>query len=410
MKVWRLKKGGDGRFRQGHPWIFSGELGHSSRDVEPGEIVELHDSNDHFIAYGIAHPSSTICFRKLSLNAKEKDVLSVDFFIRRLEKAKALRQRLGWSGHSHRWLFGEADGMPGLVADFFKGREQDLVVFQISTAGMESVRVDFLAALEKLGDHAIIEASTSSHRKTEGLTPSRREVLRGSDQFAEFEIGVKHLDEQIFLKANFSGGQKTGFFLDQQWNIQLLLQILAKTKLSKLRVLDLCSYVGQWGAQIAHLGKRLDIDVEVDLADVSKDALTLAKANVQGAGATAHLHQVDVLEELPFEEKAYDLVICDPPAFVKKKHDLSQGLSAYVRLNREAIRKVNPGGMMVSCSCSGGVKDADFTDALNSARMKAGRAVRWTAQGGHGPDHPVLLEFPEGQYLKCRIGSVDLPF
>src|SRR5947209_4887082 len=132
MKIWRLKKGGDGRFRQGHPWIFSGELGHSSRDVEPGEVVELRDSNDHFLAYGIAHPSSTICFRKLTANAKEKDVLSVDFFLRRFEKAELLRKNVGWSNFSHRWLFGEADGTPGLVVDIFKGKEQDLVAFQIS--------------------------------------------------------------------------------------------------------------------------------------------------------------------------------------------------------------------------------------------------------------------------------------
>jgi 23S rRNA (cytosine1962-C5)-methyltransferase len=142
---------------------------------------------------------------------------------------------------------------------------------------------------------------------------------------------------------------------------------------------------------------------------VSEGALALAKRNVEAYGAIANAHEVDVLEEWPVGE-GYDVVICDPPAFVKKKADLAKATSAYVKLNREAIKKVAPEGLLVSCSCSGAVREDDFSQALNSAKAKAGRSIKWLAHGGHAPDHPILLDFPEGQYLKCWIGQVDYPF
>ncbi len=414
MKIWRLKKGGDIRFRQGHPWIFSGELAHSSRDVEPGEAVELRDASDHFLAYGMAHPSSNICFRKLSGRSKETDVLSVDFFLRRFEQARQLRASVGWDQFSHRWIFAEADGLPGLVADVFKG-EEELTVFQVSTAGMERAKDDLLTALEKFGKHMCLEASTSSQRKVEGLTPvSRNEFGVAAADLEDFSISLKHLERTIHLRANFASGQKTGFFLDQQWNSNLLLSLAApECKPGRaLRVLDLCCYVGQWTAQLAFLAKHLSCDLKADLVDVSEEALRLAKTNVERHGAEAHSFAFDVMEGWPGEigEQQYDVVICDPPAFVKKKADLSKAISGYVKLNREAIRRVRPGGLFVSCSCSGAVREDDFFNCLNAAKTKAGRMIRWQAKGGHAPDHPVLSEFPEGQYLKCWIGTVDFPF
>lgn len=411
MKVWRLKKGADIRFRQGYPWIFSGELAHSSRDVEPGELVELHDASDHFLAFGTAHPSSNICFRKISGRSKDTDLLNVDFFIKRFEQAKWLRRMAGWDQFSHRWVFAEADGLPGLVIDSFLG-EEEFTVFQVSTAGMENVKSEILTALEHLKKTVVIEASTSSQRKVEGLSPASRQVIGASESaLQDVAIQLKHRSETISMHANFSGGQKTGFFLDQQANVQMLLDLLQQRMKEKktMKVLDLCCYVGQWSAQIAKLAKNLNVALDVDLVDVSETALEFAKRNVEAHGGQARTHAVDVLEEWPVDE-SYDVVICDPPAFVKKKADLAKAMSAYVKLNREATRKVEPQGLLVSCSCSGAVRENDFADALNSAKTKAGRAIKWLAHGGHAPDHPVLLDFPEGQYLKCWIGQVDYPF
>jgi 23S rRNA (cytosine1962-C5)-methyltransferase len=411
MKTWHLKKGGDIRFRQGHPWIFSGELAHSTKDVEAGELVELKDASDHFLAYGTAHPSSNISFRKISGRSKDTDLLSVDFFIDRLTRAKELRTNAGWSSFSHRWVFAEADGLPGLVIDSFKG-EDEITVFQVSTAGMENVKSEIMAALEQLGKGIILEASTSSQRKVEGLSPSSRQIIGASEeQLKDISIRLKHRSDPLVMRTNFSSGQKTGFFLDQQANTQLLLDLVEnkiKTQ-KKIKVLDLCCYVGQWSAQIAKLAKTMGAEAQVDLVDSSADALQLAKINCEAYGAAAKTAQLDVMEDWPFEEQ-YDVVICDPPAFVKKKADLAKAMSGYVKLNREAIRRVKPEGLFVTCSCSGAVREDDFANALNSAKTKAGRSIKWLAHGGHAPDHPILLDFPEGQYLKCWIGQVDFPF
>jgi 23S rRNA (cytosine1962-C5)-methyltransferase len=411
MKTWRLKKGADIRFRQGHPWIFSGELAHSSRDVEPGEIVELKDAGDHFLAYGTAHPSSNICFRKLSGRSKDTDLLSVDFFIDRLTRAKELRANANWARFSHRWVFAEADGLPGLVIDTFKA-EEEIAVFQISTAGMENVKSEIMTALEAMGKRIILETSTSSQRKIEGLSPIARQIIGArEDLLKDVTIQLKHKEEMLEMRINFSSGQKTGFFLDQQANTQLLLN-LVEHKINtqkKIKVLDLCCYVGQWSAQLAKLSKVHQTEVQVDLVDSSEEALQLARINTEKYGAAAKAHQIDVMEEWPLNDE-YDIVVCDPPAFVKKKADLAKAMSGYIKLNRDAIRRVKPGGLFVTCSCSGAVREDDFSQALNSAKTKAGRSIKWLAHGGHAPDHPILLDFPEGQYLKCWIGQVDYPF
>jgi 23S rRNA (cytosine1962-C5)-methyltransferase len=269
-----------------------------------------------------------------------------------------------------------------------------------------------LTALEALKRRVVVEASTSSQRKTEGLAPVSRQVLGASEEsLRDVMIRLKHRRETIAMHANFSSGQKTGFFLDQQANVQLLLELIEARvrEQGKVRVLDLCCYVGQWSAQIAKLAAGLNAKADVHLVDTSDEALKLAEQNVSALGATVQTFCLDVMEEWPLNE-TYDVVICDPPAFVKKKADLSKALSGYVKLNREAIKRVAPKGILVTCSCSGAVREDDFAQAVHAAKTKAGRSIQWLAHGGHAPDHPILFDFPEGQYLKCWIGQVDYPF
>jgi 23S rRNA (cytosine1962-C5)-methyltransferase len=176
----------------------------------------------------------------------------------------------------------------------------------------------------------------------------------------------------------------------------------------ELRVLDICCYVGQWGTQLAHLAAAAGLRAEVTLVDASAKALEIAARNVESHGGTANPQKLDVLEDLGrLPRQGYDVVICDPPAFIKKKKDLPTGTMAYQKLNREALRRTaGQGGLFVSCSCSGLFTEEDFRGML--ARAAAGHEgeVRWIVRGSHSPDHPQRPEFPQGTYLKSWMGLV----
>lgn len=424
MKVWRLKKGADRRLRQGHPWVFASELAHSAREIEPGEVVELRDAQDHFLAYGYAHPSSQICFRKLSSLSREKDVMSVDFFIRRLRQARELRVQAGWQEFSHRWVYAEADGVPGLIIDAFRhtpsdGQVEWFTVVQASTAGVERALPAVYEAIQILGKEfspkgvSIVEAPSSRSRQLEGLSVREKRLIGASSADVQMlEATSIDLIDGLQLKCDLLHGQKTGFFLDQQWNAHLLRRLLRTQPNRAFRVLDVCCYVGQWGAHAAQALSSLGREVEVTLVDASADALKLAERNVAAQGEAVQVVpvQADALTWQPDNGQAFDVVICDPPAFVKKKADLEAGLRGYTKLNRDMIKLVRPGGLYVASSCSGLVKAADFSRVMLEASQKAGRSFKQLLAGGHAPDHPLRPEFPEGEYLKCLIGRVDHPF
>jgi 23S rRNA (cytosine1962-C5)-methyltransferase len=414
LKIWRLKKGGDRRFRQGHPWVFASELGHSSKECEAGEVVELRDATNRFLAYGYVHPTSQICFRRLSSRTVDLNVLSHEFFVDRLRKAREWRRRAGWHEHSHRWIYAEADGVPGLIVDAFRVRDAGwAVVVQASTIGIERALANVFSALEtfaeELGaDFALIESPSSRSRVVEGLKIGERRLVRGSNDGLD-KLPIV-LAGDLSLTVDLWGGQKTGFFLDQQWNASLLRRFL-KTRQpegSALSVLDICCYVGQWGANVA---RSFPGTVTATLVDSSAAAMQLAEANLRSLGAEVDPKIGDAMQLIgEFDPGRFDIVICDPPAFVKKRADLPSGTTAYVKLLRDAMRAVAPGGILVASSCSGLVGPVEWRDILQQASAKAGRTYRTLVRGGHGPDHPTRPEFPEGEYLKCEIGEIDYPF
>ena len=415
MITWRLKRGGDRRVRQGHPWVFAGELANSAREARAGEPIELRDDRDRFVAYGYGHPTSPISFRKLSANQKETDVLTEAFFTRRLRAARDARRAAGWADVSHRWLFAEADGVPGLVIDAFRATGRWVVVVQASTAGVDAHLNQVFAALEsfaaELADPlTIVEAPSSRARLAEGLALAPKRVVSGPDDLDDVTV---HLIDGLRMRVELRNGQKTGFFLDQQWNARVMASLIERQfagATAPVRILDVCCYVGQWGAHAARAVVAAGGTATVTLADVSAAALRLAEANVRLAGAAEVTRlEIDVLEALGEQTGEYDVVICDPPAFVKKKADLEPGLRAYVKLNRDAMKLTRPGGLFVASSCSGLVKGADYQRVLAEASRKAGRSFRQVLTGGHAPDHPTRPEFPEGEYLKCFFGRVEYP-
>lgn len=434
MTIWRLKRGLERKFRLGHPWVFSNELAHSPKGLSPGGLVELRDDSGQFLATGYGHPGSLISFRVLS---REDGSIDEDFFLRKLRSAAEVRRACGVGSASHRLCFAEADGLPGLIVDrFFLAGSQQAFVFQCSTAGMNALIPFIEGALRAFAveDEArsgvalsrtwIIAANDSSSRRLEGLEiePKRALLKPVGAEDAVVAPATLQLERAygdgppVELKADLLGGQKTGFFLDQRANVARAAHLMAGRfgPLASspgradrpLRILDLCCYVGQWGSQLSAAARTLGLEVETTLVDASASALRLAAENVEAQGARAIVERRDALESLrELPARAYDVVICDPPAFAKKKKDLPAGQAAYAKLNREAMRRLAPGGVFATCSCSGLLGDDEFREAIaRGAAANPDLSLRFTVRGSHAPDHPQLAEFPQGSYLKCWIG------
>jgi len=435
LKVIRLCSKEERRFKQGHPWVYSNELQDSPKAVEPGELVELRDAAGDFLAYGFGNPNSLIAFRTLSRKKVEDDpkraILSPDFFADRIGQAQVFRSGFFGSQESYRLVYGEADGLPGLIIDRFVGSHPVYVV-QPHAYGMDLNLDVIISGLAKvsttLGDSAeskVILRRDSGSREREGLSkePTEVRVLRSgeaesADAYRGFSFQVSGLgdgDAPMTLKTDLIGGQKTGFFFDQLQNVRLVQSLLAK-KLSfsaqkSFRVLDLCCYVGQWSAHLARVFAAKGLPVEVTAVDASESALRFAEQNVKAAtsnGVSMKTLKTDVLEPMPsLKDAGYDVVIADPPAFIKNRKSIPQGKHAYVNLFTTAIQKTAPGGLAVFCSCSQLLSAEDMKECLSKAARRSGRLVRFIAQGSPSVDHFIRLEFSEGYYLKCWVAEVS---
>lgn len=423
MRNWTLRKGAEKRFLSGHPWVFSNELESSPKGADPGELISLRGSDGRFLASGYGNPRSLIAFRMLSRNQESQ--LNADWWATRLQLCWKLRTSAGVSRFSYRLVFAENDFLPGLIIDCYRSKDPvcQIYVIQSSTAGMDRCLPDVLAGLQLFVQNqlpegyswdqtSVVFSNTSKQRHLEGIPVEERRVEKTVDN-----VNLKNVSglfeyaadpsQAITLKFNLLEGQKTGFFLDQRENLRSLISLMRTWPLGDtIQVLDLCCYVGQWSSQIAEFAKQTGRKCEVTLMDASEVALAWASENLQGRASLINPIKGDVMNGLRGTlDRSYDVVICDPPAFIKKKKDVPQGKAAYLKLNKEALRKVAPSGLFVSCSCSGLFNPEEFRDMLAKAASSRPGTV-WLKQGFHSPDHPQRMEFPEGSYLKCMIGAV----
>ena len=449
LKIWRLKSKEEQRFKRGHPWVYSNELQDSPKGIQTGELLELHDASGNFLAFGFGNPGSLIAFRALSRNKEDVEHIKASdaglaaFFEKQLTRAFEFRLRWFAEKTSFRAVYGEADDLPGLVVDRFRGAKKTVYVIQPHSAGMDQSLEHILAALQKTHaqfskdqDARVILRRDAGSREREGLEKlppevrllSTLEVMTDASDLNPFQFAVPGQNQkEIFLSADLIKGQKTGFFFDQLENIRLTADLLARKRAVQsgrgssdegVQVLDLCSYVGQWGV---HLADALlneaphKTPVSVTMVDASESALTLADQNLKNAfkeefankRLEVNRFKADVLDLMPMlKQNQYDVVIADPPALIKSRKVIPQGKQAYVQLMSEAIRRTKPGGMIVACSCSQLLSPEDFVEVLAKASRKAGRTVRWIAQGSPSVDHFQRFEFREGHYLKCWIGEL----
>lgn len=432
MTVWRLRPGADKRIRSGHPWVFSNELSASPKGLIPGTPVELQDNKGQFLARGYGNPHSLIAFRALSFNSQDQIPTSFDFLHKKVLNSWQVRKAAGFRG-SFRLAFGESDYIPGLVLDYYlveqNGERAQVFVAQLVTAGMDAALKDAEEFFKGLIDKAQAQGLTEYNweqtavvirndvgiRKLEGLAVEAPKVIKN---IAGFELNNIDIllnaagdDGLISMSCDLHEGQKTGFFLDQTHNIYLAVNLFknwAKTQEKrKIRVVDLCCYVGHWSSQITRALKTLGFEVEVSLVDVSKTALAFAKENAERQGAEVVIHEMDVSTGLTLLPSAhYDIVIADPPAFIKAKKDIPTGKHAYLKMNTQAFRMVKQNGFVASCSCSGLLDEVEFRDAIRKASLRNFSEVRSVLRGGHAADHPTLMQFPEGFYLKMYVHYV----
>lgn len=434
MITWKLKKGAS--YKKGHPWAFAKDLEIEADRVQPGSFVRIVTDKNEMLDFGYGNPNCALAFRSLPLlqHPKLAAMASVgpgaaDFqtWVREsIVSAWKRREALGFRG-SYRLVFSEADGLPGLIMDRYEladGGGQVLAA-QILTAGFDRIWGDGVELMKgvvtlKGGDWektVVVERKDVSIRKVEGLEVIKPRVLHAGAGWTPERLAQARVlmasqapgdDGYVTLAADLFEGQKTGFFLDQSWNMRLVQSLLADMKLPRLRVLDLCSYVGHWSLQLGNLAQRHGIEFHADLVDVSASALERASANLRAAGLNSEPFELDVLKDIDrWPAGPYDVVIADPPAFVKAKKDLPQGQHAYLKLNTEAAKRVAPGGLLISCSCSGAVSEEDLAQAVAKAASRVGRRATILGRGQQGADHPWLTNFPEGRYLKMQITRLD---
>ena len=387
----RLKRGEERRLAAGHPWVFSNEVDTERTPLSgfaPGALAEVRTARDAFVAYAYVNPHALICARILSRDASQP--VDRGLLVRRLTAALALRQRLGDAQHC-RWVFGESDLLPGLVLD----RYGELVVGQSATAGMEALKDDIEAAVrEVVNPRAMFWKNDSAARELEHL-PQLCEAA-----FGEVPAEVEVREAALNFSAPLAAGQKTGWFYDQSANRARL----ARYVIRGARVLDVCSYVGAWAVTALSQGASAACCV-----DASQLALDFAQGNAQRNGTsieTLRADAFDALKALAAQGRRFDVVILDPPAFIKRKKDIPQGQAAYRKLNQLALALLDDEGVLLSCSCSYHLAAEELVNAIQGAARHSQRFVQLLEAGGQSPDHPVHPAVPETRYLKaffCRV-------
>lgn len=394
LPVLRLKRGEERRLRAGHLWIYSNEVDTDAtplKALQPGDEVVIEDARGKPLGRAYANPHSLICARLYSRDVRQP--LNQRFLEKQIGQALALRDGI-FQQPCYRAVFGEGDLLPGLVIDRFN----DTFVIQSGTAGMDRVLPAVAAALDALCAPAnIIVKSESATREQEQLSADVR-ALKGEllDEIALVENGVSYL-------APLAAGQKTGWFYDHRAARRRIMPLARDA-----RVLDVFSYCGAWGVLAAATGAQ-----QVTCVDSSQKALDYvyrsAVANqVETRVRTLQADAAHAMKELIAAGERFDVVVLDPPAFIKRKKDFKNGLAGYHAINELAVRLVEPGGVLISASCSMHLPREQLLDVMRASARHNDRFLQVFASEGQAEDHPVHPAISETQYLKSWFGRVLL--
>ena len=367
-----------------HPWIFSGAIKTMDPNLADGDIVEIYSAKEQFL--GMAQ------YQKASISARiisfSKQQINTEFWVKKIEKAFLYREFLNLSNNPqtnvYRLVFGEGDGMPGLIMDFYNGH----IVFQAHSIGMHLCRKEITEAL------AIIygDALKSVYDKSSETLPANYAANVSNEYlFGELNGDLVVIENGVKFYIDFINGQKTGFFIDQRYNRELV------GKYSKgKRVLNTFSYTGGFSMYAAQNNCEI-----VHSVDSSKKAIELCDKNAILNNVTNHQgFAVDTFDYLKDEGKNYDIIILDPPAFAKSKNVSHNAVIGYKRLNQMALQNIKKGGILFTFSCSGVIDKALFYNTVTAAAIESRRHLKLLHTLSQPADHPIIPNFPEGEYLK----------
>lgn len=386
-----LKSGKEQSVRRYHPWIFSGAIKKTYGDPVEGDLVDVYDNKDTFLAVGHYQPSS-IAVRILSFEQVTPDI---GFFRDKIRKAIEYRKAIGIIGNPeinvYRLIHAEGDGLPGLIIDFYNG----VAVMQMHSIGFYRIRQEIADILKELLKDQIVAV----YDKSETTIPHMAEIT-GVNEFLYGNSAPVVVTEYGYkFKIDWTSGQKTGFFIDQRENRKLLEQFTEGKS-----VLNMFGYTGAFSV---YAMKNAAL---VHTVDSSFPAIELAKENIKmnyGDDPRHESFQVDAFDYLNHIKNQYDVIILDPPAFAKHHNVLSNALQGYKRLNMKAIEQVKPGGIIFTFSCSQVVSKENFRKSVFAAAANTGRSVRIIHQISQPPDHPVNIYHPESEYLKGLVIYVE---
>ena len=379
-----LKKGEETRISEGHPWVFSNEIDHIVGFIKSGEIAHVLAFDGSFIGKGYLNTNSKIFVRILS---REDIDIDQDFFKHKILKAKESRENLGYH-NSYRAFFGESDGIPGLIVDKYG----DYLSVQVLSLGIDQRKAMFIDILKEVfNPKGIVERSDVSVRTKEGLEPFKGVI------YGEVPEKVFIKENDLHMMVDLMNGQKTGFFLDQQDNHNAV-----KPYVKDKVVLDCFSNIGGFGLHAAYHGAKQVICVDISALAVS-DILNNAKLN--GLNQVQAIEK-DVFEQLRTYQKegiTFDTIILDPPAFAKSKESIKRAYQGYKDINLQAMKIINDGGYLYTCSCSHYMTIDLFLQMLQEAAKDAKKKVQMVEMRIQSKDHPALLGSDESLYLKCVI-------
>jgi 23S rRNA (cytosine1962-C5)-methyltransferase len=387
-----LKSGKDQSLRRFHPWVFSGAIKKILGPAREGELVDVYDNKDEFLATG-HYQEGSIAVRVLSFRKEEPDR---SFWDRRIGNAWQLRKTLGLAESTEtdvfRWINAEGDGLPGLIADYYAGA----VVIQIHSIGMYRHLEEITDSLERTAGGRL----HTIYHKSEGTLPDRPGIGQRSGFLMGSSPGVEVKEHGYRFRVDWVEGQKTGFYIDQRENRKLL-----ESRAAGRKVLNMFSYTGGFSVYAMGGGAGL-----VHSVDSSRKAVDLAEQHVKENFPGDRRHEAYAEDAFGFLQgmgEEYDLIILDPPAFAKHQNVLNNALQGYKRINQKALEKIAPDGILFTFSCSQAVSRDNFRKSVFVAAAGAGRRVRILYQLSQPPDHPVSIFHPEGEYLKGLVLHVE---